>query len=110
MKRIVWVSRHGLDERNHRILQEAFKDYEIVQYKETVKDVGELIEFADENEADVYIVVLPPHIVQQLLSKDKRPVYRFIVERKVDEEGNAEFTPVGLEKIVEVRIVTEKVV
>ena len=107
--KIVWVSRHELDERNHRILQEAFKDYEIVQYKETVKDVKELVDFADKHNADAYVVVLPPHLIQQLL-KDKRPVYRFIVEREVDEIGNVKFTPIGLERIVKIQIITERVV
>ena len=108
--KMVWVSRHELNEKNREILQKAFKEYEVVQCRETVKDIRELIEFADKEGADAYIVVLPPHLIQQLLSKDKRPVYRFIVERKVDKEGNAEFTPVGLERIVRVEIVTERVI
>jgi len=110
MRTLVWVSRHELTQLNHEILRKVFGDYEIVQFKETVNDIQELIKFADDNNADAYIVVLPPHLIQQLLSRDKRPVYRFIVERKIDEQGNAEFIPVGLERIVEIKIVTERIV
>jgi len=108
--KIVWVSRHKMTRENCDILRRAFSEFEVVQYSNTVKNVKELIEFANREGADVYIVVLPPHIVQQLLSKDKRPVYRFIVEREVDETGNVKVIPVGLERIVRIEIITEKVI
>jgi len=108
--RFVWVSRHELTDLNKQILQKAFNDYEITQYKDTVQDVRDLKQFADQHGADAYIVVLPPHLIQQLMQVDKRPIYRFIVERKVDEQGNAVFNPIGLEQIKEIKVVTERVV
>ena len=107
---LIWVSRHKLTSENHEILRKAFGDYEVVQYAETVTDVSELVKFANENDADAYVVVLPPHLIQQLMNADRRPIYRFVVNRIVDESGNAVFTPIGLERIVEIRIVTERIV
>ena len=107
---LVWVSRHKLTSENHEILKRAFGDYEVVQFSQTVTDVSELVKFANENDADAYVVVLPPHLIQQLMNADRKPIYRFTVERIVDESGNAVFTPIGLERIVETRIVTERIV
>jgi len=108
--KLVWVSRHELNEKNHEILKKAFNDYEVVQFTETVQDIKQLKQFADQHGADAYIVVLPPYLIQQLMQVDKRPIYRFIVERKVDEQGNAVFNPIGLEQIKEIKVVTERVV
>jgi len=110
--RLVWVSRHELTEENWRILRKAFglEEIEVVQYTKTVEDIRELIEFADQHGADAFVVVLPPHLIQQLLQATDKPVYRFVVEREVLPNGEAKFTPIGLERIVRVEIVTERVV
>jgi len=108
--RLVWVSRHELTDLNKQILQKAFGDFDVVQFKDTVQDIKQLRQFADQHRADAYVVVLPPHLIQQLLAIDQRPIYRFIVERKVDEQGNAVFTPIGLEQIKEIKVVTERIV
>ena len=107
--KLVWVSRHELTPQNHEILKQAFNDYEITQYKDTVQDVRDLKQFADQHEADAYVVVLPPHLIQQLLAIDKRPIFRFIVERRLKENGEAEFIPIGLEQIKEIKV-TERIV
>ena len=108
--RLVWVSRHELTQKNHEILKKAFGDYQIFQYKDTVQDIKQLKQFADEVKADAYVVVLPPHLIQQLLAIDKRPIYRFIVERRLKENGEAEFIPIGLEQIKEIKVVTERII
>jgi len=108
--KLVWVSRHELTQRNNKILKQAFNDYEVTQFAETVNDVKELKAFADEVKADAYVVVLPPHLIQQLLAIDKRPIYRFIVERRLKENGEAEFIPIGLERIKEIKVVSERIV
>ena len=107
---LVWVSRHELTPQNHEILKHAFGDYSVVQYADTINDVGDLKTFADKHGADAYVVVLPPHLIQQLMNADRRPVFRFVVERTVDENGNATFVPIGLERIVEIKVVTERIV
>ena len=108
--RFVWVSRHELTDLNKQILKKAFGDFDVVQFKDTVQDIKDLKQFADQRGADAYIVVLPPHLIQQLLAIDKRPIYRFIVERKVNEQGDVTFTPIGLERIKEIKVVTERIV
>jgi len=108
--RFVWVSRHELTDLNKQILQKAFGDFDVVQFKDTVQDIRQLKEFADQSKADAYIVVLPPHLIQQLMQVDKRPIYRFIVERRLKENGEVEFIPIGLEQIKEIKVVTERIV
>jgi len=108
--RLVWVSRHELNEKNKEILSKAFGHYEVYQYKDTVNNVSELIEFADSVDADAYVVVLPINLIADLIKADNRPIYRFIVNRILKDDGSVEFVPVGLEKIVKVELVTEKVV
>ena len=108
--RLVWVSRHELTDLNKQILQKAFGDFDVVQFADTVQDVKELKAFADQHKADAYIIVLPPHLTQQLMQTDKRPIYRFVVERRLKENGEAEFIPIGLEQIKEIRVVTERIV
>jgi len=109
--KLVWVSRHELTPQNHQILKQAFgDDYEVIQFKETVKDVRELKRFADDVGGDGYVVVLPPHLIMELMKIDQRPVYRFVVERKVLESGDVEIKPIGLEQILEVKVVTKRIV
>ena len=110
MVRLVWVSRHELTDLNKQILQKAFGDFDVVQFKDTVQDIRDLKQFADQHRADAYVVVLPPHLIQQLLAIDRRPIYRFIVERRLKENGEAEFIPTGLEQIKEIKVVTERIV
>jgi len=43
--KVLWISRHELNERNWEILKKAFGDnVEVVQYKDTVTDVNKLKE------------------------------------------------------------------
>ena len=110
MTRLVWVSRHSLLPENHTILRKAFGEYEVFQYDKTIERIEELIEFANKVHADAYVVVLPPNLIAELIQKDKRPVYRFLVTRTVKDDGSAEFRPYGLEIIKEIRVVTERIV
>ena len=107
--RLVWVSRHDLKPENHEILKKAFGDYEVIQFPKTVKDINTLIDFANANNADAYVVVLPPDLIQQLLVRDNRPIYRFIVERREKENGEVEFIPKGLERIVRIEVIVERI-
>jgi len=113
--RFCWVSRHELNELNMEILNKAaekmgYDEWDYVQFADTVNDVQELIDFANEYNCDAYIVVLPPNLIMQLMQKDKKPVYRFVVDRVLDDKGNATFIPIGLELIKEIKIVTERIV
>jgi hypothetical protein len=107
--KIIWISRHELTDENKRILSKAFGEWELVeQVKQTVtaEDLKRLVE---KHKDAKFVVVLPPHLLSELL-KHTQEVYRFVVERTVDEQGNAVFTPIGLEKIIKIEVVTERVV
>jgi len=107
--KIVWISRHQLNEENEEILRRAFGNWELVAWvKETVTP-EDLRKLAEEYSDAAFVVVLPPHLLSELLRYTKE-VYRFIVDREVKEDGSVEFTPTGLEKIVRIEIVTERLV
>lgn len=108
MKKVVWVSRHELNERNKEILNKAFGSWELVWIKETVTP-EDLRKLAEEYSDAAFVVVLPPQLLAEVLKYTKE-VYRFVVNREVKEDGTAVFTPVGLEKVIRIEIVTERVV
>lgn len=107
--RVVWISRHELNERNREILDRAFGRWEIVEWVRDTVDVQMLRELAEKHRDAKFVVVLPPQLIMELL-RHTNEVFRFIVDRKVREDGSAEFIPIGLEKIKEIKIVTERIV
>lgn len=109
VEKVVWISRHELNEKNKEILDRAFGEWRVEHWeKETVN--GEKLGLLKAFHPDAkFVVVLPPQLIAELL-KHTTEVYRFVVERKVDEQGNAEFIPIGLEKILRIDVVTERVV
>jgi len=109
MKKIVWISRHQLHEENKRILDKAFGNWELVAWIKDTVTPEDLRRLAGEYSDAAFVVVLPPQLLAELLKYTKE-VYRFIVDRDVKEDGTAVFTPVGLEKVVRIEIVTERLV
>jgi len=107
---IIWISRHPLSMENIEILRKAFgDDIRIRQVMKTLTE-EEIAELVDYNGTKTkYVVVLPPQLIQALL-KNGAEVYRFIVERQMDETGHVTIKPVGLEQVKEIKYVTERVV
>ena len=109
MKKIVWVSRHELDERNKEILNRAFGSWELAKWVKDTVTPEKLKELTEEYSDAAFVVVLPPQLLAELLRYTKE-VYRFLVDREVNEDGTAIFTPTGLERVVRIEIVTERLV
>jgi len=109
MKKIVWVSRHELTKRNEEILNKAFGNWELAKWVKDTVTAEELKRLSEEYSDAAFVVVLPPQLLAELL-KYTREVYRFIVNREVKEDGTAVFTPTGLERVVRIEIVTERLV
>lgn len=110
MTKIVWVSKKPLTTDNVEILKQAFgDDLKIIQIARII-DVNDVAEIIDYNGIDAkYIVLLPPHLIKQFL-KYGVEVYRFISERQLTEDGRAILTQVGLERIHDIKYVTERIV
>lgn len=109
MKKIVWISRHELDERNKEILNKAFGSWELVKWVKDTVTPEDLKKLAEEYSDAAFVVVLPPQLLAELI-KYTREVYRFVVNREVKEDGTAVFTPVGLERVLKIEVVTERLV
>ena len=113
--KMVWISRHNLNERNHEILDKAFGEgVPIYQIKETLnrEDIRKMVELLKEEgelETTAFVVVLPMDLISELLKYTKN-VFRFTVIRKVKEDGSAEITPTGLEQILKVEVKTKNLV
>lgn len=109
--KIIWISKHALTPRNMDILREAFGENIMVKQIDqtmTPESIQELVKkYGLETK---YVVVLPPHLIQELLNTGAE-VYRFIVSREYDpEEEDYVIYPKGLEQIVEIKYVTKRVV
>lgn len=108
-KKIIWISRHELTEKNNRILDKAFGNWELVKWVKDTVTAEDLKKLAEEYSDAAFVVVLPPQLLAELVRYTKE-VYRFIVDREVKEDGTAVFTPVGLERVLKIEVVTERLV
>jgi len=108
-KKIIWVSRHELTKRNKEILNRAFGSWELAKWVKDTVTAEELKRLSEEYSDAAFVVVLPPQLLAELLRYTKE-VYRFIVDRELKQDGSVEFTPTGLEKVVRIEIVTERLV
>ncbi len=107
---VVWISRHPLNVQNIEILREAFGDeIAISQFSKTLTEdeLPSIVEYFGRDAK--YVVVLPPNLIQKLLDLGVE-VYRFIVERRLNPDGTVVIVPVGLERVKEIRYITERVV
>lgn len=110
MTDVIWVSRHPLSMENIEILRKAFgDDIRIRQVTKTLteEEVKGLVEYNGKDAK--YVVVLPPNLLQALIDTGAE-VYRFVVERKLKKDGSTDITPVGLERVLKIEYVTERVV
>ena len=110
MTDVIWISRHPLSLENIEILRKAFgDDIRIKQITKTLteENVENIVEY-NGTEAK-YVVVLPPNLLQAFLDTGAE-VYRFVVERELKEDGSVHIRPVGLERVKEIKYVTERVV
>ena len=107
--KVVWISRHQLNEENKEILSRAFGSWELVKWVRDTVTPEKLKELTEEYSDAAFVVVLPPQLLAELLRYTKE-VYRFVVDREVKEDGTAVFTPVGLERVARIEIVTERLV
>jgi len=109
--KVVWVSRRPLTPEHIEILKKAFgKDIAIRQVDRalTVEGVLEMVEKHGEDAK--YVTVLPPHLMKALVDTGVE-VYKFTVEREyIPEVGKFIAIPTGLERVLEVKYITEKVV
>ena len=110
MTKIVWVSKKPLTLDNVEILKQAFgEDLQIIQIAKTM-DTNDVAEIIDYNGVDAkYIVLLPPHLIHQF-TKQGVEVYRFISQKQITEDGRSILTQVGLERIYEIKYITERIV
>ena len=109
MTKIVWISRHPLTAENEDILRRAFGNYTVSQISETVDEEKLRQIVAEHGREAKYVVVLPPQLIAALL-REGAEVYRFLVEREVLPDGGVRITPVGLERVLRIEVVTERVV
>lgn len=110
MTDVIWISRHPLSLENIDILRRAFGDD--IRIKQITKTLTpqDIVEIVDYNGKDAkYVVVLPPNLLQAFLDTGAE-VYRFVVERELKEDGTVYIHPIGLERIKEIKYVTERVV
>jgi len=65
VKKVVWISRHELDERNKEILSRAFGSWELVAWVKETVTTEDLRKLAEEYSDAAFVVVLPPHLLAE---------------------------------------------
>lgn len=114
MKTILWVSRHEMTaEQKSDLLRGVGEDAEIIQFPKTIHDTDEIVNAAKQSNADIICVVLPIHLLGELIPKvdENIPVLMAKNGRKMirDDNGNMipEFIHLGWTRYKKVDIVTE---
>jgi hypothetical protein len=115
--KIMRLTRHAVTAEQVEALEDAFGDVNIVNVPDTLPSTPrEAVEAFDEltqqSWADVAEVVLPINLLEAVLKhsqfvKNGGVIIRSVMNRTVDDEGNATFTFSHYEKIVKVEVVTE---
>lgn len=74
--KILWVSRHQLNNEQLSDLERIYGDVEIVNFQDTVKSAEQLVEVGED--CEVFAVVLPPALLEDLISPriNQKPVIR----------------------------------
>lgn len=115
--KILWLSRHELNERQLEDLKRIYGTTEIKNVSMMVKSAEDVIEAG--KDCDILAVVLPPQVIAELIKKTDKPVIRAINNRvptgkKVinprngNEEDEYVFQHGGWERVIKVEVVTEK--
>lgn len=116
-KKILWLSRHDMSAKQYEELETAFGEITVIQHRNEVKNADEILSIGEG--CDVYAVILPPRILQELFQKSKFQKSNVRIIRPVMNRGIIETTRCGpqvtlthdyWERIVEMNIVTEKLI
>lgn len=84
--RILWFSRHQLTQEQRNDLQRIYGAFELIRMSGTINNISEILKTGQDNEVDVYAVVLPTNLLQELIEKTNLPVIRSCIVRA--ETGN----------------------
>lgn len=117
--KILWVSRHQLNNEQLSDLERIYGDVEIVNFQDNVKSAEQLVEVGED--CEVFAVVLPPALLADLISPriNHKPVIRSVMERVPTgtmivnpvtgkEEMEMAMHFVAWEQVDELRIVTHR--
>lgn len=111
-KKILWLSRHDMSAKQYEELETAFGEITVIQHRNEVKNADEILSIGEG--CDVYAVILPPRILQELFQKSNVMIIRPVMNRSIIETTRCgpqvTLTHDYWERIVEMNIVTEKLI
>lgn len=113
---VLRITRHEAETSQIEELNRIFSDVEIEEVSETLpNNTREFVARFDElaAEADVVEAVLPPNLLEAALkfsdfAKREGQIVRAVMNRVVDDDGNATFEFSHYERVVKVEVVTER--
>jgi len=108
MKKLLWFSRHPLNEDQLNDLQRIFGELAINQVNKTVNNAYEIEE--EITEADIIGIVAPIHLQEQFLKlAGEKPVISCRNKRIIDPTDNTKVNFVfdGWYRIVKIEVITE---
>lgn len=78
--KILWVSRHDPSEEELKYLESIFGEFDVVQYKPTIRRPDYLGELLNQHNPDRVVAVLPAslqgYLTQELAARDMPPLIR----------------------------------
>ena len=84
--RILWLSRHKIQDNQRKELQQIFGDYEIIIRKTTVSSAQNIVDLMEENNCDEVVPVVP-HAIRRELVNDLGVQYLYSETMKVNRDG-----------------------
>lgn len=84
--RILWLSRHKVQDNQRKELEQIFGDYKIVIRKTTVSSAQDIVNLMEENNCDEVVPVVP-HAIRRELVNDLEIRYLYSETIKVNRDG-----------------------
>lgn len=104
--RLLWLSRHYPTETQQKELHRIFGNYKIFHYRNPVYSGSEVINLINSYAIDEVFVVLPQHLVEELVKLGIKPI-KAKMQRHIDSDGTAHFIHDYFFRIHQMKIVKE---
>ena len=108
---VLWVSRHAPPTKARQELQNLVGEYQLVWYKDSVKEVSDLLNSLGPQ--DRIVATLPLDFLDQLVrlvrAHGMLPVLRPVIRHRTPNNGTDRWEFMGFEEVLEARVVSRKV-
>jgi len=105
---IIWLSRHEPTAEQEKKLRSIISFDKLIVVSKTISRSSEIKSLMSENEASEIVAVLPINLVSDLINREQIKPIRAVMNRQLDENGEATFIFSHFERVLSVAVETEK--